>query len=265
MAPKTAATLHAFLFLILCPLILIFAGPLTRIVSPQAGPLLVGSIASAFTFALTFLFVRWDRITLSDVGAALSNRTVPRLLIGSAIGLAIVALQDLVIYSGGHTHWVLDRSRASLGLILLAFAGYGTLALREELAFRGYPLRRLNDVWGMWPSLVIVTIIFTLEHAAGGWSWSRTLLGPPAGAVLFGMAALATRGLAMPLGIHAAFNFAQWLMGQKETPGPFRLIVDAGYTDPAETLGYAAYVAATLVAASAFWFWHRRHTRQHTV
>ena len=258
MSTKTATALHVFLFLLLCPLILIFAGPLTKTVSAQTGPLLVGAITSALTLSLTLLFVRWDHLRLRDVGAALSNRTAPHLLLGLAIGATLVAVQNLAICAGGHAHWGIDSSHSSLPGILLAFAGYGALALREELAFRGYPLRRLNQAWGMWPSLIVVTIVFTLEHAAGSWTWSRTLLGPPAGALLFGMAALATRGLAMPLGIHAAFNFAQWIMGQKETPGPFRLTVDPGFTGHAETIGYAAYLTGTLIAASAFWWWHTR-------
>ena len=264
MTSKAAISLHALLFLLACPVILIFTGPLTRTVSPEAGPLVVGSIASALTFALTFLFVRWDGIRLRDIGAAITSRTAPRLLFGFVIGIVLVALQDLVIYCGGHAHWVRDTSRPS-SLILLALAAYAALALREELAFRGYPLRRLQAAWGMWPALILITVAFTLEHAAGGWTWSRTLLGPPAGALLFGMAALATRGLALPLGIHAAFNFAQWFMGQKETAGPFRLIVDPGFSNRAETLGYAAYLTGTLIATFAFWLWHTRHAQQYGV
>lgn len=257
MTSKAAISLHALLFLIACPIILIFTGPLTKTVSPEAGPLLVGSIASALTFALTLLFVRWDGVRLRDIGAAATSRTAPRLLFGFVIGIALVGLQDLVIYSGGHAHWVRNTSCPS-SLILLALAGYAALALREELAFRGYPLRRLEAAWGMWPALILITIAFTLEHAAGGWTWSRALLGPPAGALLFGMAALATRGLAVPLGIHAAFNFAQWVTGQKETAGPFKLIVDPGFSDRAEMLGYAAYLTGTLIAAATFWLWRTR-------
>ena len=154
-----------------------------------------------------------------------------------------------------------DTSRPS-SLILLALAGYVALALREELAFRGYPLRRLEAAWGVWPALILMTVAFTLEHAAGGWTWSRALLGPPAGALLFGMAALRTRGLAVPLGIHAAFNFAQWFMGQKETAGPFKLLVDSGFSGRAETFGYGAYLTGTLIATSAFWLWHTRRAPQ---
>jgi uncharacterized protein len=256
MTSKTSTTtLHALLFLIVCPLILIFTGPLTKTVSPQAGPLVVGSIASALTLAATVLFVRWDRLHLSDAGAAVTTRSAPRLAFGFVIGVALVALEDLAIYSGGHAHWVHSSSHA--GPILLSLAGYAALALREELAFRGYPLRRLESAWGMWPALVLIGIVFTLEHAAGGWTWSRALLGPPAGALLFGMAALATRGLAVPLGIHTAFNFTQWFMGQKETAGPFQLIVDPGFSAKAETLGYTGYLAALLLTTAAFYLWRR--------
>ena len=261
MTSKTAISVRALLFLISCPVILIFTGPLTRTVSPEAGPLLVGSIASALSFALTLLFLRWDGLRLRDVGAAATTGTASRLAFGFGIGIAIVSLQDLVIYFGGHAHWLRDPSHPS-SLILLALAGYATLALREELAFRGYPLRRLEAAWGMWPALILMTVAFILEHAAGGWSWSRAFLGPPTGALLFGMAALATRGLAVPLGIHAAFNSAQWFMGQKETAGPFKLLIDPGFSNRAETLAYAAYLTGTLSVTFAFWLWHSRRAAQ---
>jgi hypothetical protein len=76
------------------------------------------------------------------------------------------------------------------------------------------------------------------------------------------MAALATRGLAVPFGIHSAFNFAQWVMGQKETPGPLTIVVDAGFAGQVEALGYAAYLAGMVVAAAAFWFWGKHRTSE---
>jgi len=261
MTAKLAITLRVILFSIICPLILIVAGPLGRLVPSSGGPLLIGIVASLFTFALTLLFVRWEKIGLGDIGAGFSRQTAPRLLFGFAIGAAIVALQDIVIYSCGHVHWVIAVSPPSFRLLLLALAGYFALALREEFAFRGYSLRRMETAWGMWPALVVIGIFFTLEHAAGGWNWSRVLLGPPAGALLFGMAALATRGLAVPVGIHTGFNFLQWVMGQKEVSGPFRLVVESGFAGQADAIGYAAYLVGMILAASGFWFWFRRGSK----
>jgi membrane protease YdiL (CAAX protease family) len=148
-------------------------------------------------------------------------------------------------------HW-------SFGAIALAWAGYFALALREELAFRGYPIRRLESAWGGCVAILLTAFVFSLEHMAGGWSLSRSLLGPSVGAILFGMAALATRGIAVPLGIHATFNFGQWLMGQKETAGVWRPVIDSGFSDSANTLGYAGYLAGMLLAAAGFWLWRKR-------
>lgn len=261
MISQTTIVLRTFGFLIACPVILIIAGPLTKIVSPESAPLVVGTITSVLTLLLTILFVRWDGLTLRDVGASLSTHTPSRFLVGFVVGITIVGLQDLIIYAGGHTHWIANNAHhPSFGIVLLVFAGYLMLALREELAFRGYPLRRLDSAWGMWGALLLVSIVFTLEHTAGGWTWSHSLLGPPAGALLFGMAALATRGIAVPFGIHTAFNFGQWLMGQKEIAGMWTPVVDRGFDRQADTLGYIGYLGGVLIAASGFWLWKRRYS-----
>lgn len=110
----------------------------------------------------------------------------------------------------------------------------------------------------MWASLLILGLVFTLEHIAGGLSWPNPLLGPLSGAILFGMAALATRSIAVPLGIHFAFNLGQWVMGQKETAGLWRVSVDPAFQKQAEALGYAGYLLGTLVATFCFWLWYRR-------
>src|ERR1017187_6016840 len=54
-----------------------------------------------------------------------------------------------------------------------SMGGYFALALREKFAFRGYPLRRLESAGGTWGALLLIAVVFTLEHTAGGWSWSR--------------------------------------------------------------------------------------------
>lgn len=252
--------LRALLFLLLCPLVLIFTAPLSKGYSPLVGMFVIGIITSILTFLLTVFFVRWDGLRLRDVGTSVGAKTPAHLAFGFLIGIAILLMQDFFIYAGGHARWSIRTPHDSIAVILLALAAYFLLALREELAFRGYSLRRIGTAKGMWLSLLIMIIAFTLEHAAGGWTWSRALMGPPAGALLFGMAAIATRGIAVPLGIHVAFNFGQWFMGQKEIAGPLQLVVDPGFTRQAETLGYAGYLAGTLFATAGFWLWRRRRS-----
>jgi LPXTG-motif cell wall-anchored protein len=74
----------------------------------------------------------------------------------------------------------------------------------------------------------------------------------------FGVAALSTRGIVVPLGIHTASNFGQWFMGLKETAGVLRPVVETGFEHQADTLGYAGYLAGMLLAAIGFWLWRRR-------
>jgi hypothetical protein len=218
----------------------------------------VGAISCAVTYGLTLLFLRWDGWKLSDAGLGLITTSLPRLFFGIIIGLALVAFQESLLYASGHTHWTYSDVTSPVGALLLAFIAYLLLALREEIAFRAYPLRRLEHDLGMWASVMILGLIFALEHIAGGLSWSRSLLGPLAGAVLFGMAALATRGIAVPLGIHFAFNLGQWVMGQKESAGLWQASVNPAFQKQAEATGYTGYLLGTLAVTFCFWLHYRK-------
>jgi len=256
---RAKGILHSLLFLTACPLVLIFT---TSVVQTTSFTNIVGagSITCVLTYGLTLLFLRWDGRSLRDAGLDLTAKSAPRVLLGFGIGLAIVILQECFLYAGSHIHWTYVGPSSPMSWLLLGFTAYFTLALREEIAFRAYPLRRLEDDLGMWASLLIVGLVFALEHRASGLSWSRSLLGPFAGAILFGMAALATRGVAVPLGIHFAFNLGQWVMGQKEMPGFWHASIDSTFQKQAETLGYTGYLLGTLAAALCFWLWNRRRS-----
>ena len=97
------------------------------------------------------------------------------------------------------------------------------------MAFRGYALWNSNYAIGPWKALLIVTFIFILEHIAGGMTAGQAIAGAGAGALLFGIAALRTKGLALPIGLHAAWNFGQWLLGFKDEPGLWHAIIQKGF------------------------------------
>lgn len=250
--------LRALAYLIGCAAILMVAGSASKMGSPLAGMCVVGAIASVLTLGLTVLFVRWDGLKLDAVGAAWRWRTARRAVYGFGIGLVLAALEAGSIFAGGHVHWVAAGRHISAGQVLLGLGGYLLLSMREELAYRGYPLRRLETAWGMWIALLSLAVVFGLEHRLGGWSWWSALTGPVAGAILFGMAALATRGLAVPVGMHAAFNFGQWALGQKSVAGVWRPVVDAGFSRQAEVLGYSGYLGGVALATVGFWILYRR-------
>lgn len=89
------------------------------------------------------------------------------------------------------------------------------LAWMGELAFRSYTLLKLNTAYGLWWAQLISAVAFALYHVVYGWSWQVSFLGPFVWAFVFGFAAVASRGIALPTGIHAALNFLQLITGMK--------------------------------------------------
>jgi len=153
---------------------------------------------------------------------------------------------------------ILVRTReiniVSIGLNLLL---YLSVAFREELAFRGYPLRSLNYAIGPWGAQLVIALIFVTEHVVGGMTWPQAILGSGLGALLFGLAALKTKGLALPIGLHSAWNFVQWLLGFKNGTGWYKVVVEKGNEAKVELVGGISYLLVMGMAILAFYYWKR--------
>jgi len=137
---------------------------------------------------------------------------------------------------------------------------YILVAIREELAFRGYPLFSLNHRFGLWTTQIIILIIFSLEHVAGGMTWFQAFLGTGTGALLFGFAALKTNGIALSIGLHAAWNFGQWCLGFKKETGLFHGIVEKGFENVVERNGWISYLVIMIIAVVIFYFYKPENT-----
>lgn len=184
-----------------------------------------------------------------------------RAIVGFAFGLLLVGIQTWFVSLAGHVHWVRTSSvgYAPVGIALLA---YVTLASREELAFRGYPLRRLDSSFGAWTAQIVVALVFAIEHVAGGLTWTNAILGAFVGSLLFGMAALVLRGLAVPIGLHAAWNFGQWTLGEKEISGLWKPVVEQGYNLHVDHMGMLSYLFVFGSATVALWLFGNFRTRR---
>jgi membrane protease YdiL (CAAX protease family) len=208
---------------------------------------------------LTLLFSRWDSLPLKNIGIIPGRHTAPRFLTGFLIGLILAALQLLSILITGHAKLVWSAD-ITLAPVIQTFLLYILAAGREEIAFRGYPLRSLNRVIGPWSAQLIVAFIFALEHVVSGQPFLQALTGNGLGSLLFGWAALATGGLAMSIGLHAAWNFGQWTLGLKNEPGLWRLVIDESHKTQAEQVAWVGYVLAMGLAIAGFYFYWRKKT-----
>lgn len=254
---RWAASGRVLLFLISCAVLLASTAPLERRFPGLPPGLLTGAVTSLGTLLLTVVFARWDGLRLEDVGAAVSRKSPPRFVVGFLVGLILVAFHVSVEAIVGHIRWVRSEGVNSLD-VAASLIVYVSLACREELAFHGYPLRRLNSLFGLWVSQFIIALVFAAEHVAGGWTWSQALFGAGVGSLLFGMAAIATRGLAVPIGLHAAWNFGDWMHGGKNSGGIWHPVEIEAYRDLGDRAAMIGYVVVMLSATLAFWWLHRR-------
>ena len=198
-------------------------------------------ISTIVVLILTKLFARWDAIKLKDVGVVPNRKSFSGYLGGVGIGLMLAALQPALVLITGHVRLVFTPG-VSYNTVIVYFLLYLSIGLREEIAFRGYPLFSLNRSAGPWIALLVVGIIFIVEHIAGGMGVWAAIWGSGAGSLLFGIAALKTKGLALPIGLHSAWNFGQWILGFKNEAGPFTTIIEKGYKDRIEVIGWISYL-----------------------
>ena len=226
---------------------------------PPAGRMLVaGVLVTTASMALTILFTRSERLTVAAAGANWTTGSVTRFAAGLGFGAAMVAL-------------LIGMSRVALGPITfvrntagdvspwtLMFVTFITLSAGEELGFRGYPFHRLKERYGIVSAQIIVALAFAVYHMLQGWPPVNALVGTTAGSMLFAFAVLASRGLAFPIGVHAAWNAASWLVGMKDGTGYWRIELAQ---QPTFFAGAAVYLTVFGAATLAMWWWMRRVER----
>lgn len=180
-------------------------------IPPALGNLVFGIMGSVGAVLLVKAFLKSESNTLSDVGLALVSGSLRRFILGSIVGLALagimlaaaIGMSGLVVESVPNPdYW--DAIAFSMAVLFV-------LALMEEVAFRSYPLVRLLNSIGPRTSIYCTSFFFALYHGLQ----PAQLLGPGVWGVLFGVAALASRGIALPLGIHFGLNWMQSLFGMK--------------------------------------------------
>ncbi|CAN5158819.1 hypothetical protein BH23VER1_BH23VER1_03260 [soil metagenome] len=255
---------YVLLFWLGYALLLVVSGALSgmvpqhwqKILLPSWQLIVFGPIMSLGAFILTVLLLRRESLSLEDVGVALRSRSPVRFVIGFLLGLILVASNFgiIALTTGMRLSWAPEASLAATMITLVSFC-VGSCG--EELGFRGYPLRRLERAYGLWGAQAIVAVAFAIYHVWVGWPWMSALVGTGVGSLLFGMAAIASRGLALPIGLHAAWGFGGWTMGGK---GFWKAVSPEGPSSGGRISG--SYLAVAGLGILAFWLWHQRNLKR---
>ncbi|WP_412850874.1 CPBP family intramembrane glutamic endopeptidase [Chryseobacterium sp. PMSZPI] len=204
------------------------------------------TIAAVFTIIVVIIFIRSDKITLSDIGIRWTKKSIFQFLTGCILGGAMVVIMTLMITNFSPITFEKSSSFDSKAFIIY-IPLFFFVACREEITFRTYMLWRLKNNVGNIVSLLIVTIIFILEHILAGFTLKWAIIGSGLGGILFGFAALRTRNIALPIGLHFAWNFTHWALGYKDNTGLFHEITIKGEESQGEFVAFIAYILVMLL------------------
>jgi membrane protease YdiL (CAAX protease family) len=161
------------------------------------------------TASLTAQWLR--RKPLADLFGMLNWRWIKELCAGGLIGSVLMLTPALILEIFGWVHWQWNPENVSILLPgLLLFAG---VVVAEELLFRGFIFQRLISGLGQWSAQLITAAFFLLTHLNNpGMTGSIKVMASInifLASILFGLAFIQTKSLAMPLGLHFMANLVQ--------------------------------------------------------
>jgi uncharacterized protein len=212
--------------LIFLVMLLVAAAVDGRVKAGLAGrlPDLYGGLVRALVFALLiaaalFLASRvLDHRRISDYGFHLSRKWWTDLAFGLGLG-ALLLFGVLAVELG--MGWVkvtgsfAPASGQPFGAtILVGVVAVAAVAFGEEASYRGYPIKNLTEGarrawWGAVIAVLIAAVFFGVAHASNeNATWLSTINIVIFG-LLFGTAYVLTGELALPIGLHFAWDFVQ--------------------------------------------------------
>jgi uncharacterized protein len=166
---------------------------------------------------LTWAVTRIEHRSLASVGLRLDQTFVVQFLLGTAFGMAMIAVIALVVYLCDGFHLVRNDTKTVLALCSDAMTCLA-IAIFEEISFRGYGYQRTVDSIGAFRATVIIGIFFTIAHLPGNLDvppveLTVALANIFLAAVLLSLCYLRTGSLALPMGIHLGWNWLQGTLG----------------------------------------------------
>jgi membrane protease YdiL (CAAX protease family) len=151
------------------------------------------------------------RRPVSEMFGAADLRWPRDLLVGAALGALLMLVPAALLFASGLVTFRMGAPDLTglwpvIGMLAAA-------AVTEEVLFRGFLFQRFIDGLGVWPAQIVIAAVFTLTHSDA--LRDIGVQGLLAGAniflasIMFGLAFVRTRSLALPLGLHFAANVVQ--------------------------------------------------------
>lgn len=181
-----------------------------------------------------------------------------RLVVGIAAGAGIFSVAVAVAAAAG-VYRVSGEGDVS-GLVAALVTSALFPAVSEELLFRGILFRWLEQWGGSWVGLLLTSALFGCAHLLNPHASAIAAVGIAFEAgVMLGAAYMLTRSLWLPMGLHAAWNFAQGEIYDIPVSGtPVHGLLVARLSGPPLLTGNGFGLEASLIAiavATLFGLW----------
>lgn len=171
-----------------------------------------GIIGTLAAFLTTILFLKFDGKKYSDIGLTFERKTIVKFFTGVTAGVVLMGLLATSVMRFANVAIEVNQKSNFFNFVLITLPLL-PLAFMEELGFRAYPLEILKDKVGIRLSIIITSILFALYHIANGWTIAGSFYGPGVWGLVFALAAIYSKGIAMPTGIHYAANLTTSAFG----------------------------------------------------
>jgi membrane protease YdiL (CAAX protease family) len=174
-----------------------------------------GILVTIIALFITYLALKKDKKTFKEIGFQWERKTPLRFSVGFLIGMCITIfmLVIVVLFSSVQLTYNTNSNIVSVLFWLLAFF---PLAYMEEIIFRGYAFIKIQKALGLWPAQILLALLFSWYHDFTGLTFFAQLMGPGVWALIYGIAAVWSKGLAFPTGLHMAINVVLAIVGQKD-------------------------------------------------
>lgn len=217
-SPKMNAILKCAIFFILFAFFIIIRKVISKYVIGYTYDRLFSSIIGPLlTLFAVSIMLKMEKKTFADYGLFWERDTPLKLLKGIGFGLLIYSFSLLTMALFTESTFVLNNYKWHTTL-LFSYLSLLPLAFIEEIAFRGYPFIKLNKVFGLRSTQLIIAIAFAFFHILQGWSFFSAFISTAIIAYLYGLSAVWSKGIAMPTGMHSVFNLCFQLFGLNAKP-----------------------------------------------
>ncbi|GAB3516175.1 hypothetical protein GCM10027442_33300 [Emticicia fontis] len=220
-----------------------------------------------FTYLVASLLATWLLLRLSgqtwgNLDLLLKSKLhYWQLFVGTLIGIIMLLMVAVPVILLVGQHWRFNHDFSVINLLTLAII-FLISSIIQEVTYRGYPFQILMNHYGDWVAQLAIILPFAFMHFHIGMSLNEIvlmILSTGVGSLLYGQAYINTRNLALPIGLHWGWNFAQVLFPRHESQnGSGIFIIEGKVTNPIDNLQLVIYLLITVGAYLILFFRQKR-------